>query len=122
MMSDFVHSAETRLATYGTLAPGRVNHHHLSSLRGRWLTGAVRGRLVDEGWGAAQGYPAIILDESAEPVACHVFESRELPEHWPRLDAFEGGEYERVTVSVALDDGGEVDAMIYAAPNTPRRA
>lgn len=122
MMPDFVHTAETRLATYGTLAPGRANHHLLADLRGRWLTGAVRGRLVDEGWGAAQGYPAIILDESAAPVACHVFESKDLPAHWARLDAFEGEEYERVPVAVTLDDGGEVDAMIYAATNTPRRA
>ncbi|MEO1250947.1 MAG: gamma-glutamylcyclotransferase family protein [Pseudomonadota bacterium] len=107
--------AEHRLATYGTLAPGEPNHHHLSRLKGRWLTGAVRGRLVELGWGAAQGYPAIILDSRADPVRVHVFESADLPGHWPRLDAFEGNEYVRVVVSVALDAGGEVDAMIFAA-------
>ncbi len=116
-MSDFVHSAKTRLATYGTLAPGRANHHLLADLPGRWTMGVVRGRLVEEGWGAAQGYPAIILDESAEPVACHVFESEELPHHWARLDAFEGGEYERVAVAIVLDNGETVEAMIYAAAN-----
>jgi len=108
-------TAETRLATYGTLAPGRANHHLLSTLRGVWRTGSVRGRLVAEGWGAAQGYPAIILDDEAAPVSCHVFESDALPAHWSQLDAFEGAEYERVVVTVALEEGGDVAAMIYAA-------
>jgi gamma-glutamylcyclotransferase (GGCT)/AIG2-like uncharacterized protein YtfP len=72
-------SAGMRLATYGTLAPGRANHHQLADLKGRWLTGSVRGRLVDEGWGAAQGFPAIILDAKADLVAVHVFESADLP-------------------------------------------
>jgi len=31
--------AHRRLATYGTLAPGRPNHHHLDGLDGRWFDG-----------------------------------------------------------------------------------
>ena len=112
-MSGFVYSAETRLATYGTLAPGRANHHQLEGLRGRWLTGTVRGRLIEEGWGAAMGYPALILEPQADPVAVHVFESPDLTAHWRRLDGFEGEEYKRVTAAVVLDGGGEVDASIY---------
>jgi gamma-glutamylcyclotransferase (GGCT)/AIG2-like uncharacterized protein YtfP len=38
---------DIRLATYGTLAPGRPNYSRLSDLRGRWLAGHVRGLLVD---------------------------------------------------------------------------
>src|SRR5262245_49733801 len=37
--------ATTRLASYGTLAPGKPNHHQLYPLKGRWLRGVVRGHL-----------------------------------------------------------------------------
>jgi len=40
-------TAEHRLATYGTLAPGRPNHHQLDGLTGRWLEGHVNGTLVE---------------------------------------------------------------------------
>jgi hypothetical protein len=50
-----------RAATCGTLAPGQVNEHVLSDLDGTWLTGTVRGRLLDEGWGEAHGCPGIVL-------------------------------------------------------------
>jgi hypothetical protein len=46
---------DMRLATYGTLAPGRPNHGQLSNLPGRWLVGRVHGSLVDAGWGAKVG-------------------------------------------------------------------
>ena len=72
----------------------------------------VRGRLVDEGWAAKMGYPALILDSTAVEIAIHLFESDDLPNHWPRLDAFEGAGYRRVTVQVATDDG-HLDAWIY---------
>lgn len=106
-------SAEHRLVTYGTLAPGRVNHHQLADLRGSWLTGTVRGRLVDEGWGAAHGCPGIILDEGAETVDVFVFESEDLPAHWPRLDTFEGEGYRRSVVKVETEDG-VIEGSIYA--------
>ena len=35
-----------RLATYGTLAPGRPNQHQLDGLEGRWFAGHVNGMLV----------------------------------------------------------------------------
>jgi hypothetical protein len=44
-----------RLATYGTLAPGEPNEHKLAHVDGRWLTGVIRGRLIESGWGAALG-------------------------------------------------------------------
>ncbi len=109
--------ADTRLATYGTLAPGRVNHHQLAELPGRWLEGTVAGRLVEAGWGAKLGYPGLILDlagldPAAEAVAVHLFESPELPGHWPRLDSFEGEGYRRVVAPVATDEG-PLAAWIY---------
>ena len=111
--------AESRLATYGTLAPGRANHHQLADLRGEWRQGSVRGRLLEEGWGAALGYPGLILDEDAEPVAVQVFLSADLPEHWPRLDAFEGEGYRRVVARVSTSEG-VLDACIYVLASTGR--
>ena len=89
-----------RLATYGTLAPGRPNHHHLDGLRGRWFEGHVHGTLVDAGWGAALGFPALILDPDAPVIDVHVFESADLPAHWAHLVEFEGPGYERIPATI----------------------
>lgn len=97
--------AQTRLATYGTLAPGQVNHHVMDGMHGRWMTGHVRGTLIAEGWGADHGCPGIIPDPAGSEVAVHIFESADLPQHWTRLDAFEGAEYQRQTVEAATPDG-----------------
>ena len=109
-------STDHRLAAYGTLAPGRPNHHRLSGLAGAWRVGKVRGTLVQKGWGAALGYPALVPGDGEE-IEVHLFESADLPDHWKRLDDFEGAEYRRVPVQVRTDDGF-VEAWIYndAAP------
>ena len=104
--------ADSRLATYGTLAPGRVNSHQLADLEGNWRQGTVRGRLVEAGWGAKLGYPGLILDPSGHVIEVHIFESPELLNHWPRLDAFEGAGYRRVVAQVSTMDG-DLDAWIY---------
>ena len=104
--------AETRLAVYGTLAPGRSNHDQLAGLAGDWRRGVVRGRRFESGWGAAVGYPGLVLDAAGTVVEVDLFESRELPAHWARLDAFEGEGYQRVVVKVRTADG-EIDACIY---------
>ncbi len=105
-------SAETCLATYGTLAPGRVNAHVLADLRGAWLTGAVRGRLVEAGWGARLGYPGLILDPMGAEIPVDILHSPDLPSHWPRLDAFEGAGYRRAAATAATT-GGVLIASIY---------
>jgi gamma-glutamylcyclotransferase (GGCT)/AIG2-like uncharacterized protein YtfP len=92
--------ANTRLATYGSLSPGKVNHHELAGLAGNWRMGTVRGRLAPEGWGAPLGYPGLILDPKAPPVVVNLFESPDLPQHWSRLDEFEGPGYRRVVTDV----------------------
>jgi gamma-glutamylcyclotransferase (GGCT)/AIG2-like uncharacterized protein YtfP len=94
------------------LAPGRVNHHQLAGLQGQWRQGTVRGRLADAGWGVEHGYPALILDPLGPAVEVHLFESADLPDHWARLDAFEGSGYRRVVTRVRTADG-ERDAWIY---------
>jgi gamma-glutamylcyclotransferase (GGCT)/AIG2-like uncharacterized protein YtfP len=105
-------ATDTRFATYGTLAPGRVNHQQLAELKGRWQQGTVRGRLVDAGWGAALGYPGLVLDPLGPVVEVYLFESSELPDHWSRLDEFEGTGYRRVVTQVRTADG-ELNAWIY---------
>ena len=107
-----------RLATYGTLGPGRANHHQLSELEGRWLRGTVRGRLVAEGWGAAMGFPALVLDAEGGAVEVELLESDDLPAHWPRLDAFEGEGYRRVVTEVTTPDG-ILTACIYVLAREP---
>jgi gamma-glutamylcyclotransferase (GGCT)/AIG2-like uncharacterized protein YtfP len=101
-----------RLATYGSLAPGRPNHHHVAALRGRWFSGEVHGRLVEAGWGAALGYPALVLDPGGSAIAVEVLESDDLPPQWSRLDDFEGPGYERVLTTVHTADG-DVEAHVY---------
>jgi gamma-glutamylcyclotransferase (GGCT)/AIG2-like uncharacterized protein YtfP len=101
-----------RLATYGTLAPGRQNHGQLSDLSGRWLFGHVRGAGVEAGWGAKLGYPGLILDPGGTPIEVVVFESRDLIHHWHRLDDFEGPDYRRVAGDVSTAEG-VLRASIY---------
>ena len=101
-----------RLFVYGTLAPGRPNEHVLADIPGRWEPATVRGKLLQEGWGAKDGYPGIVLDETGEAVQGFLFSSDALAEHLPRLDAFEGSGYERVIASVQLD-GAVAEAYIF---------
>ena len=105
-------STDTRFAIYGSLAPGRVNHHQLARLKGRWQKGTVRGRLVEAGWGAALGYPGLVLDPLGPIVEVYLFESSELPDHWSRLDESEGTGYRRVVTQVRTADG-ELNSWIY---------
>ena len=111
-MANSKKSADTRLATYGTLAPGRVNNDQLADLKGYWRQGTVRGRLVEAGWGAELGYPGLILDPSGQAIEVYIFESSELPNHWLRLDELEGAGYRRVVTQVCTVDG-DLDASIY---------
>jgi gamma-glutamylcyclotransferase (GGCT)/AIG2-like uncharacterized protein YtfP len=105
-------NADHCLATYGTLAPGKPNHRQLAMLRGEWLVGKVKGILVAKGWGAAVGFPALALADDGNEIKVHVFISTDLPDHWNRLDAFEGSEYRRVVAQVKSAKGS-LEAWIY---------
>jgi gamma-glutamylcyclotransferase (GGCT)/AIG2-like uncharacterized protein YtfP len=100
------------LAVYGTLAPGQSNHHQLAGLSGRWSSGFVRGHLHQAGWGAALGFPGLVLDDDGERLPVQLFASEDLSAHWARLDAFEGEGYRRVVATVQTPVG-EVDAFVY---------
>lgn len=110
------YQADRRFAVYGTLAPGKPNHHHLSDLDGTWTPGHfVTGRLEQSGWGADMGYPALRWSESGDAIEVQLFASDDLPAHWARLDAFEGDEYLRILVPVHAPDGSVTVANVYAA-------
>lgn len=102
-----------RLFVYGTLAPNRPNEHILKEIGGEWQEASVKGFLEDKGWGSKMGYPAIKLDNSANDVEGFVFISKNLKNHWDKLDKFEGDEYKRVPTQAKLKDGTLVDVYVY---------
>ncbi|GAB4375798.1 MAG: hypothetical protein Kow00114_39160 [Kiloniellaceae bacterium] len=103
------------LAIYGTLAPGKVNHHHIADLGGAWQDAAVRGTLGRVEHGVHSGLPAIVLDPAAAPHALKLLVCEGLPGAWARLDAFEGAEMQRLLVPLEDAAGGLAGvANIYA--------
>lgn len=103
-----------KLFVYGTLCPGQSNAYLLENIGGTWEKGVVRGTLHPEGWGAALGYPAIILDEKGAIVEGFLFSSEKLMDNWKALDEFEGEAYERLMTDVELENKTIVEAYIYA--------
>ena len=103
-----------RLFVYGTLAPGRANHKILEGITGTWESATLRGLLFQDGWGAAMGFPAIVPSADGEIVEGFVFSSKALENHWAMLDEFEGEGYERVLVTVNMQNGTQLDAYVYA--------
>ncbi|MGZ8456592.1 MAG: gamma-glutamylcyclotransferase [Gemmatirosa sp.] len=104
------------LAVYGTLAPGRSNHHVVAPLGGAWTAGVVEGALAPEGWGATLGYPALRPQAGGAAVPVQVLSSARLPEAWGRLDAFEGPAYRRVLVPV-FDAEASRERRLYTVAN-----
>jgi gamma-glutamylcyclotransferase (GGCT)/AIG2-like uncharacterized protein YtfP len=113
--------APTHLFVYGTLAPGRANAHVLADVPGTWTPATVRGHFHAQGWGATEGFPALVPDSAAGAVDGFVLASAALPDAWPRLDAFEGEAYERVIVDAQLADGSVVAAFVYVLALPPER-
>ncbi len=105
-------TSECRLAVYGSLGPGKANHHHVANLDGVWVRGAVRGELVNDGWGAALGFPGLRLDDEGALIDVDLLESFDLPSNWNRLDVFEGPGYQRVVATVETP-AGTIEANIY---------
>ncbi|MFZ8200137.1 gamma-glutamylcyclotransferase family protein [Alteromonas portus] len=105
-----------RLFIYGSLAPHCPNHHIVAHIDGQWQDGTVEGYLIQQGWGAAMGFPGIIISDPTKPkeaVKGMVLASSQLAKNWAMLDDFEGDQYERVIVPVKLDSGHIVNAYIY---------
>jgi len=109
---------DRHLFVYGTLAPGEENAHVLAHCRGDWTRASVTGRLVDTGWGAAMGFPALQIDPEGERVAGWLLQSDDLPASWSALDEFEGEAYRRSLVMVELASGETVAASAYLSTPT----
>ena len=112
---DRIFETSSHLAVYGSLAPGAPNHSVISQVTGRWLEGSVRGVLHPEGWGAAQGFPALRCDPDGPAVAVKLLVSEHLKDHWDRLDDFEGPGYRRSLVPVRKGDQLLAVANIYVS-------
>ena len=117
------------LAVYGTLAPGRPNHHVLAPLGGEWTDGLIEGDLIPLGWGAALGYPGFRPRAGGDAVAVRVLSAPSLATAWPALDRFEGPGYERILVPIfgTEPDPGQAGerrlhtvANLYAATESRR--
>jgi len=117
---DALFGTSQTLAVYGTLAPGRPNHHVVAPLGGEWTDGLIEGDLFPAGWGATLGYPAFRPRVGGPAVAVQVLTSPMLAAAWPSLDRFEGSEYRRILVLVFKPDLADVRrlytvANLYAA-------
>ncbi len=103
-----------KLAVYGTLAPGRVNHHQIADLGGEWCDGSLRGDLGQVPEGVHQGLPGLRLDPKGAVMPVKLLVSAKLPDAWARLDSFEDVEMQRLLVT--LEQGGTLlgVANVYA--------
>ena len=123
---DGLFGTRNTLAVYGTLAPGKPNHHVVEPLGGEWTDGVVEGDLFPVGWGATLGYPAFRPRAGGDAVAVRVLRSPALEGAWPALDRFEGPGYRRILVPVHTSGpAGErrllTVANLYAAAEAPPR-
>jgi hypothetical protein len=64
--------------------------------------------LFQEGWGAALGYPGIVLDDRGDTIHGFAFSSDELPAHWDRLERVRGRGLRARRRTVELEDGNRV--------------
>ena len=96
------------LFVYGTLHPDRAPAEIAEVVRGfRQIgRGSVRGKLFDLG-----EYPGVVLDGGGGVVNGVVFT---LPDGvLARLDAYEGGSFERERVRVEMADGSRRECWMY---------
>ena len=98
-----------RLVVYGSLAPGRRNHHQLRDLAGSWIKATVRGHLRQEGWGAELGYPGLALDPAGPTIDV---QAPRLARSTGSLGEFEGSGYRRTVTTVSTAEG-DLMASIY---------
>ena len=106
---DFRYSTSRQLAVYGTLAPGQPNHDQLAGIAGEWRPCELHGRI---GTRAARVFT---WDPRAAAVPAMLFTSDDLPDHWWRLDEFEGPDYRRLLVPVFVDGTFLTVANVYEA-------
>ncbi|WP_068312181.1 gamma-glutamylcyclotransferase family protein [Polycladidibacter hongkongensis] len=107
------------LFVYGSLAPGASMGRLLEQVGGTWQKAQMRGTYYDRGWSNGEGYPGVIPGESGEVVQGMLLTSSNLSPFWAEIDAYEGEDYERKLVNVALENGSIVPAYVYALVAKP---
>jgi gamma-glutamylcyclotransferase (GGCT)/AIG2-like uncharacterized protein YtfP len=107
------------LVVYGTLAPGRVNHHQVEHIVGTWRDDVyVEGEFVNSGWAVEFGYPMMRWKPGGPRIAAFLLSSAMLPDYWADLDRFEGSEYCRILIPVFDQQGFVMVANVYAEKST----
>jgi len=107
LVSELLGTAHGRLAVYGTLAPGEVNHFVIRNIEGRWRDGFVTGTKRMRG-----GLP-MFRRRGRSQVQVKILETLNLVRHWPRIDKFEGANYRRILLPVQLPCRTFVVANLY---------
>ncbi|MEM6944716.1 MAG: gamma-glutamylcyclotransferase family protein [Pseudomonadota bacterium] len=111
-------SALHRLATYGTFPPGRANHHVVAPIGGIWREGYLEGRTRAALRGRWKGYAGFEPEPAGPHLAAWLLEAAALPDHWERLDRFEGDAFQRLTVDFHLTTGETLPAQVYVLGDT----
>jgi gamma-glutamylcyclotransferase (GGCT)/AIG2-like uncharacterized protein YtfP len=101
---------EHALVVYGTLAPGRPNHHLLADVPGEWSEVVITGEL-----GEWAGYPMFRWSVDGDRVAAWLLRSPALPDHYDRLDKFETDAYLRLLIPYESSSGRGVANCYVAA-------
>lgn len=107
---------EIKLIIYGTLAPGKPNHHKISHIKGDWKPAVLKGgKLENKGWGADLGFNGYVPAKENEQtnISCYVLFSDELMKNWEILDEFEGAGYKRILAEYELENGENGVGYVY---------
>lgn len=88
-----------KLAVYGTLKPGGVNHSIIKDIGGEWLDCSVKGEIT-----TFEDLPVFIWDRGKE-TNMKLLISNNLSENFERLDNFEGLRYKRILIPVQTHSG-----------------
>ena len=112
-LCEHLFASHKTLAVYGSLKPGKENHHLISDIAGHWDTGYVHGTYIDGGWARHLGYPSMLWQPEGDQIPVSVLVSENLSNHWERLDRFEGADYQRILIPVFKQGEVKWVANIY---------
>ena len=107
-----------KLIVYGTLLMGEINVAHYARGIQSIVTGTIKGRLYDTGW----GYPAFVPDANGGEIQAELFILND--ETYARIEILEGypNLYRREEIECKIADGKVVKAPVYIMNKLPARA